>query len=77
MTIIFSDEKRINLDGLDGIQWYWHDLGKKEQVFFKRLGGGSVMIWRVFSANGRAELVVMEGRQNAQKYVGDEFSSLW
>ena len=27
------------------------------------------MIWGAFSANGKAELVVIEGRQNAQKYV--------
>ena len=60
MTIIFSDE----------IQCYWHDLRKEEQAFSKRLfGGGSVMIWGVFSSNGKAELVVMKGRQNAQKYV--------
>ena len=27
------------------------------------------MIWGAFSANGKAEFVVIEGRQNAQKYV--------
>jgi hypothetical protein len=70
MTVIFSDENKFNLDGPDGIQCYWHDLRKEKQVFSKRpFGGGSVMIWGAFSANGKAELVIMEGRQNAQKYV--------
>ena len=55
---------KFNLDG------YWYDLRKEEQVFSKRpFGGGSVMIWGSFSANSKAELVAMEGRQNAQKYA--------
>ena len=70
ITIIFSDQEKFNLDGPDGIQCYWHDLRKEEQVFSRRpLGGKSVMIWGAFSMNGKAESVVMEGRQNAQKYV--------
>ena len=68
-TIRFSDEK-FNLDGPDGILCYWHDLRKEEQVFSKRpFGIGSAMIWGTVSANGKAELVVMEGRKKSQKYV--------
>ena len=70
MTIIFYDEKKLKVDGPDGILCYWYDLRKEKQVFPKRpFGGGSVMFWRAFSANGNAELVVMEGRQNTQKYL--------
>jgi hypothetical protein len=61
---------KFNLNGPDGIQCYWHDLRKEKQVFSKwPFGGGSVMIWGAFSANGKAELVIMEGCKNAQKYV--------
>ena len=49
ITIIFSDEKKFNLDGPDEIQCHWHDLRKEEPVFYKRpSGGGSVMIWKAF-----------------------------
>jgi len=69
-NVVFSDEKKFNLDGPDGTQCYWHDLRKEEQLFSKRpFGGGSLMIWGAFSAAGKAELVVMEGRQNSQRYI--------
>ena len=44
-SVIFSDEKKFNLDGPDGIQCYWRDLRKEPQYFQKRQsGGGSVMV---------------------------------
>uniref|UniRef100_T1IUS6 Uncharacterized protein n=1 Tax=Strigamia maritima TaxID=126957 RepID=T1IUS6_STRMM len=43
--VIFSDEKKFNLDGPDGWAYYWHDLRQDDQVFSKRQqGGGSLMI---------------------------------
>ncbi|KAM8717008.1 hypothetical protein ACLKA7_003818 [Drosophila subpalustris] len=45
-TIIFSDEKKWNLDGPDGSRCYWRDLRKDPIYFSKRnFGGGSVMVW--------------------------------
>ena len=38
-------------------------------VFKMPFGGRSVMIWRAFSPNGKVELVVIEGRQNAHNYL--------
>ena len=45
---------------------YWHDLRKEKQLFLKGpFGGGSVMVWGVFSVSGKADLVVMEGKLNS------------
>ena len=44
-TVVFSDEKKFNLDGPDGASCYWHDLRKKSDIQMSRTqGGGSVMI---------------------------------
>ena len=68
--VIFFYEKKFNLDGPDGFQFYWPDLQKIEQIFSKcPFGGRSLMIWGAFSIEGKASLVKMEGKQNAQKYT--------
>uniref|UniRef100_A0A1I7X955 Reverse transcriptase n=1 Tax=Heterorhabditis bacteriophora TaxID=37862 RepID=A0A1I7X955_HETBA len=42
--VIFSDEKKLNLDGPDACHSYWRDLYKKLQYFSTRnFGGGSPM----------------------------------
>lgn len=55
--MIFSDEKKFNLDGPDGFDSYWHDLRKEPRYFSKRnFGGGSVMVWVAFCWDGKLEL---------------------
>lgn len=68
-TVIFSDEKKFNLDGPDGLKYYWHDLRREGQVFSKRVGGGgSIMVWGAFAYAGKIHLVEVKGRMNAKKY---------
>jgi transposase len=68
-AVVFSDEKKFNLDGPDGIQYYWRDLRKEPQYFKKRQsGGGSIMVWGGFAADGKTALAILEGKQNAEKY---------
>ncbi|KAF0708257.1 hypothetical protein AaE_013282, partial [Aphanomyces astaci] len=68
-NMIFSDEKKFNLDGPDGLQYYWHDLRKEDQTFLSRQnGGGSVMIWGGFSSKGRTSLAILHGRQDSFAY---------
>jgi transposase len=67
---VFSDEKKFNLDGPDGFQFYWHDLRFEKELFSKRQsGGGSVMVWGAFCAQGKSELVFLEGKQDSQAYI--------
>ena len=42
---VFSDEKKFNLDGPDGLQKYWHAKDFLEENYSTRYsGGGSLMI---------------------------------
>ncbi len=68
-SVIFSDEKKFNLDGPDGWKFYWHDLRKEPQYFQKRVqGGGSVMVWGAFGSAGKLELAVLDGRMDSSRY---------
>ncbi|CAO4375531.1 unnamed protein product [Caenorhabditis nigoni] len=67
--VIFSDEKKFNLDGPDGFKSYWHDLRKDPAVFSKRnFGGGSLMVWGAFSSAGYLELAFTTCRMNSTDY---------
>ena len=62
-TVVFSNDKKFNLDGPDGSLGYWHDVRKEKQLFSKILfGGRSVMVWGAFSVSRKVDLEVMEGK---------------
>ena len=65
-SVIFSDEKKMNLVGPDGYKYYWHDVrGPQKTFFIRNFGGGSVMVWAAISSRGSSELVFLEGKQNS------------
>lgn len=69
--VIWSDEKKFNLDGPDGFAYYWHDLRKEPLIFSTRQqGGGGVMIWGSFGWDFKSELSFPEGRMNSLTYQG-------
>jgi transposase len=69
-TVIFSDEKKFNLDGPDGLQYYWHDLRKEKQYYSTRQsGGGGLMVWGAFCHHGLTKLAYLKGNQDAEKYI--------
>lgn len=69
-NVIFSDEKKFNLDGPDGFQYYYHDLRKEEEYCAKRHNKAKgVMVWAAFGYNGKSKLVFLDGILNSQKYT--------
>jgi transposase len=68
-SVIFTDEKKWNLDGPDGYQCYWHDLRKEPLVLSKQnFGGGSVMLWAGFGYHGKTPLNFVTGSLNSTAY---------
>lgn len=67
--VVWSDEKKFNLDGPDGVKYYWHDL-RKEPLYFSRRGhgGGSVMVWASFTSTGRVKLAFVPKKMNSIQY---------
>jgi transposase len=68
--VVFSDEKKWNLDGPDNLHSYWHDLRQEPRIFKRRqMGGGSVMTWAAFGHSGQTRLQVVDGRMNSKQYT--------
>ncbi|CDF36022.1 unnamed protein product [Chondrus crispus] len=67
--VVFSDEKKFNLDGPDGVASYWHDLRREEKVFSTRhQGGASLMLWGAISVRGTSHLVRVQGTMDSTQY---------
>jgi hypothetical protein len=46
LWIVYSDEKKFNLDGPDGFNYYFHDLRTEPKILSRRqMGVGSVIVW--------------------------------
>lgn len=69
-TVLFSDEKKFNLDGPDCVQYYWHDLRHEKEVKMSRnFGGGSVMVWGGFAFAGQLPIAWISTKMNSSNYI--------
>lgn len=79
-TVIFTDEKKFNLDGPDGFNYYFHDLRKEEKIMSRRHSSlHSVMVWGAISYYGAIDIVFLQGKQNSKKYLQllkDEYNKI-
>ena len=67
--ILWSDETKIQLFGLNANRHIWRKPGPTPSV---KHGGGSIMLWRCFSAAGTGRLVRIEDeRRKAQRDVDE------
>jgi hypothetical protein len=69
-SLVWSDEKRFNLDGPDGFQYYWHDLRKDQKYLSRRqFGGKSIMVWAAIGSKGKTKIAFIEGKLNSKRYI--------
>lgn len=68
--VVFSDEKKFNLEGPDGYNYYFHDL-RKETHQLDRLHSrvGGVMVWGAISYYGTCELQFLNTTMNGKCYL--------
>lgn len=69
-NVVFSDEKKFNLDGPDCCAFYWHALDKEDDPKGSRnFGGGSLMVWAGFSSKGTVPICFISTRTNSGMYT--------
>lgn len=68
-TVVFSDEKKFNLDGPDGSGNCWQDKRKKKPTRESRnFGGGTVMVWAGISQAAKTPICFISTKMNSEMY---------
>lgn len=72
-NVLFTDESRVALRAPDGRERVYRRRGERFLPITTRqtesFHGGSVMVWGGISSDARTELVIVEGRENAARYI--------
>ena len=72
--VLWTDESKFNLVGSDGAVYVRRRPGEALADSCTRKtvkhGGGNIMIWGAMSAKGRGRLYKVDGKLNAQQYLG-------
>lgn len=67
--VVFSDEKKFNLDGPDGLDFEWVDSRAPVRQKVRRVaGGGMVMVCGAIGYFGKPPLAIVSGRMNSVMY---------
>lgn len=68
-NVVFSDEKKFNLDGPDGYNYYFHDIRKEERFLSRHHSReGGVMVWAAISYFGTIDLRILSSRMTGIQY---------
>ena len=71
-SVLFTDESRFCLRKLDGRVKVWRRGGERfADCCIDRVtafGGGSVMVWGGISAQGKTQLIIIDGNLNSERY---------
>jgi len=67
-SVVFTDEKRFNLDGPDDFQYYYHDL-RKDELYLSRNHSreGGVMVWGAITFYGTIVLICIDQKMNGDR----------
>lgn len=72
-NVIFTDESKFNIFGTDGLVRVWRqpntELNPKNLRPTVKHGGGNVMVWGAFSANGTGNLTFIESTMDRFMYL--------
>lgn len=69
-AVVFSDEKKWNCDGPDGLRYQWEDKRSDVQPNVRRhSGGGSIMVWAAFCGTSKSALKFLSGKIDSAKYI--------
>lgn len=68
--VVFTDQKKFNLDGPDVRECYFHDLRKEERFLSRQQKEqSSVMIWAGIGFNGKTEIKFVPTYMNSEEYI--------